>query len=113
MVLVQQQKLKEVEQRDDKRPTRDTIKGSSAWVDVADTILGVNLPSLWKAVPEDMLEIIVLKQRYGRWPLLMEAEWQPDGGCIMSCRSTSFRALVEQNDLDAALGGGKKKRNGK
>ncbi|MDE2100488.1 MAG: hypothetical protein KGL39_24805, partial [Patescibacteria group bacterium] len=64
--LAAQQKLKEVEQREDRRPTRDCIKDSSGWVDIADTIIGTNLPHLWKNLAANVLEILILKQRYGR-----------------------------------------------
>lgn len=78
MPLVQQ-KLKEVEESDDKMPTRRTIFGSQAWVTVADTILGVHYPRLWKpTLSESKLEILVLKQREGRWPLRVEFDWDPD-----------------------------------
>ena len=79
-VLNAQQKLKEVEQRDDKHPTRDCIKGSSAWVDIADTIFGPHRPAQWKAVPDEVVEVDILKQRYGPWPMRVELEWAPDRG---------------------------------
>ncbi len=77
-ILLQQQRLKDVEQRADKRPTREGIKGSSAWVDIADTILGAHRPAQWKALPDDLLVVDVLKQRYAPWPLSVELEWDPD-----------------------------------
>lgn len=77
-ILVCQQKIKEVEASADKRPARNTILGSSAWVDIADTIIGVHNPSLWKSIPNDKLEIPILKQRYGKWPLAVEFDWDPD-----------------------------------
>lgn len=81
-ILVQQQRLKDVEQRQDKRPTREGIKGSSAWVEVADTILGVHRPALWKSIPDDTLEVCVLKQRFGKWPISVEMSFDPAGGFI-------------------------------
>jgi len=81
-ILVQQQRLKDIEARPDKRPTREGIKGSGAWVEVADNIIGVHRPALWKPVTDDSLEIDVLKQRYGKWPLAIEFAWDPDRGSI-------------------------------
>ena len=75
IILVCQQKLKEVEGRKDKKPTRNTILGSSAWVDIADTILGVHRPALWKPITDDVIEISILKQRFGKWPMNIQFEW--------------------------------------
>lgn len=77
-ILVCQQKLKEIEMRSDKRPTRDTILGSSAWVDIADTIIGVHRPALFKAVPDDSVELIIMKQRCARAPMTVSFEWDGD-----------------------------------
>ncbi len=89
-ILLQQQRLKDIEQRADKRPTREGIKGSSAWVEVADTIIGTNLPALWKKVEDDRLEMILLKQRYGRWPLAVEFDWNGAYGSIERGRSIEY-----------------------
>jgi replicative DNA helicase len=76
-LFVQQQRMKEVEMRKDKRPTREGVKGSSAWVEVADTVLGVHRDAQWKAIDDDSAEIDVLKQRYGKWPLAVRFDWNP------------------------------------
>lgn len=81
-VLVQQQRMKDIEQRPDKRPTREGIKGSGAWTEVADTIIGVHRPALWKNIDDDVLELDVLKQRYGRWPIAVEFEWDGERGSL-------------------------------
>ncbi len=92
MILAQQQKLKEVEQRDDKRPTREAIKGSSAWVDVADTILGAHRRGQWSSnITDDTMEIIVLKQRYGPWPFAVEFDWDPRAGQISGGRDVEYK----------------------
>lgn len=89
-ILLQQQRLKDIEQRPDKRPTREGIKGSGAWVEVSDTILGVHRPALWKAVDDTTLEIDVLKQRWGAWPMAIEFEWSPDKGSIEGGRTVKY-----------------------
>ena len=81
-ILVQQQRLKDVEQRADKRPTREGIKGSGAWTEVADMILGWHRPAQWKNIADDTIEGLVLKQRYGEWPLAVSMEWDPEYGSI-------------------------------
>ena len=65
-ILAQQQRLKDIELRPDKRPTREGIKGSGAWTEVPDNIIGVHRPALWKPVPDNVLEVDILKQRV-RW----------------------------------------------
>lgn len=96
-ILVQQQRLKDVEQRQDKRPTREGIKGSSAWVEVADTILGVHRPALWKALDDTVFEIDVLKQRYGKWPQAIEFDWDGDSGLITGGRTVAYESHGEGN----------------
>lgn len=107
-ILVQQQRLKDVEQRADKRPTREGIKGSGAWTEVPDNILGVHRPALWKAIPDNVLEIDVLKQRFGKWPLAIEFDWDPDKGQINGGRSVQYdqpAAFDEQggNSIDGKI----------
>jgi len=77
-MLVQQQRLKDIEVRQNPVPTREGIKGSSAWVDISDTILAVHLPGLMRRVSRNCLQIHVLKQRFGRWPLIVEYVWDGD-----------------------------------
>lgn len=77
-ILVQQQRLKDVEKRANPRPTREGIKGTSAWVDIADLIIGMYLPALMRGTPVTVAETIILKQRYGRWPLAIEHGWDGD-----------------------------------
>jgi hypothetical protein len=93
-ILVQQQRLKDIEARPDKRPTREGIKGSGAWVEVADNIIGVHRPALWKPVTDNVLEIDVLKQRYGKWPLAIEFDWDPDRGMVSGGRSVEYEMIA-------------------
>jgi replicative DNA helicase len=81
-ILIQQQRLKDIEQRPDKRPTREGIKGSAAWVEVADTIIGTHRQALWKNSTDDTFELDVLKQRWGTWPMAIEFDWDSDKGSI-------------------------------
>lgn len=103
-ILLQQQRLKDIEQRPDKRPTREGIKGSSAWVEVADTIIGVHRPYLFKRVSDNKLEIFVLKQRYGKWPLGVEFDWDPDRGKIWGGKPIDYDRPGEVNEIDHAAG---------
>jgi energy-coupling factor transporter ATP-binding protein EcfA2 len=89
-ILLHQQRLKDVELRGDKRPTREGLKGSGAWVEVPDTILAVHRPALWKACDDNVIEVDVLKQRFGPWPLAIEFEWNPDTGAIHNGRTIDY-----------------------
>jgi replicative DNA helicase len=116
-VLLAQQRLKEVEGRTDTRPTREGIKGSSAFVEVADNILAVHRPGFAsKKASDDKLEVIVWKQRHGKWPLVVEFEWDPEFGSIEGGRSLPFEPIGEQggdfSEMVPAKRGRKKKGGG-
>lgn len=89
-ILLQQQRLKDIEMRPDKRPTREGIKGSGAWTEVPDTILGLHRPALWKRMDDRTIEVGILKQRKGKWPLGVEFEWDADKGRIWGGRSIEY-----------------------
>lgn len=89
-MLVQQQRLKDIEQRQDKKPTREGIKGSGAWTEVPDTILGIHRPALWMPQVDEVLEIDILKQRYGEWPIAVEFKWEPTIGRISGGTTVAY-----------------------
>ncbi len=89
-LMCTQQKLKEVEKRPDKRPTRDLILGSQAWVDISDTIIGVHRAALWKSIPDDSAELLLLKQRYGKWPQAILMDWDGDRMTFANGRDVDF-----------------------
>lgn len=105
-LLVHQQRLKDLEQREDKQPTREGLKGSGAWVEMPDTIVGVHREFLFKAVPDNVLRLCVLKQRYGVWPLTVDCDWDAELGLIGGGRSVenarAGAASVVDEFLDAA-----------
>ncbi len=105
-ILLAQQRLKDLEQRPDKRPTREGIKGSGAWVEVADTILGAHLPALWKDITDDTMEVFVLKQRWGKWPLGVKFDWNPDTGQVTGGDSIRYEhpgEVSETNPIDLGV----------
>jgi hypothetical protein len=112
-ILVQQQRLKEVEKRANPRPTREGIKGTSAWVDIADLIIGMYLPALMKGTPCTTCETLILKQRYGRWPLSIEHGWDGDlvklsNGRIVAYDPGSEEELGTRDKASKFTRGGKK-----
>ena len=97
-MLVCQQKLKAVEASTSKLPTRNFILGSSAWVDIADTIIAVHRPGLWRpGIDDDILELLILKQRYGEWPLAIQFDWTGSLGLITNGREIEFPKADEGN----------------
>lgn len=111
-MIVHQQRLKDLEQRTDKRPTRDAVKGSSAWVEIPSTIMGVHMPALWKNVLNDKMEIILLKQRFGKWPLSVEFDYEPEYGRITNGRSIEYTRPGEETAIDAFLSEDRKEKKG-
>jgi replicative DNA helicase len=92
------------------RPTREDLKGSAAWSEVPDLVLGVFRPGLLKAVDDSVLCVDILKQRQGTWPLSVEFDWDPEHGKITNGRGVPYeypgaRAAVAQsdNEIDQAV----------
>jgi len=99
--LVHQQRSKDLEQRADKRPTREGIKGSSAYIEAADNVFGTHRPAQWKNIPDTTFEVFVLKQKKGLWPLGIEFDWDGARGGISGGRSIAY----DQPGDDAAGAG--------
>lgn len=89
-MLVCQQKIKEIERTADKRPTRESILGSSAWVEIADTIFGIYRAATARAIPDDTIEVLVLKQRFGKWPQALQFTWDGDLMTLSNGRDVEF-----------------------
>lgn len=98
LMMVHQQRHKDVELRSDKKPTREGIKGSGAWLDVASTVIAPHLPAKWKRVPDDKLQAFILKQRFGAWPLGIEFDWDPEYGSIDGGTSIPYDQPGETSD---------------
>lgn len=94
-IMCTQQKTKDIENRTDKRPTRSTILGSQAWVDVSDTIIGVHRPALWKPIKDDTVEFYILKQRFGKWPMAIQFKWDGERGLYTKGRDIDFEQQTD------------------
>lgn len=103
IIAVHQLRLKDLENRSDKRPTREGIKGSAAWVEVPDTILATHRNALFKSVPNDTVEIICLKQRHGLWPWAVEFDWDGERGRISNGRGIDYARPGELGEVDGFL----------
>jgi KaiC/GvpD/RAD55 family RecA-like ATPase len=89
IVIIHQQRSKDIMAREDKQPTLEGLKGSSAWFDVPDTVLGVHREYLFKAVPDDVLRLLVLKQRHGQSQLTVDFDWDANLGLVSNGRSVA------------------------
>jgi replicative DNA helicase len=100
MILVQQQRLKDVEKRPDQRPTREGIKGSAMWVEAPDNILGVFNPSKVKDIVDNTFEIVVLKQRDGVWPMAVEFDYDPATTILTNGRTVPYNLGGSEGSID-------------
>ena len=112
-ILLAQQR-KDVAARGDMHPTIEGIKGSGAWGEIADNVLGVYRQYQAKPVPDNTIEIDVLKQRYGSDMLAVEFDWDADRGMISGGRTIEYErpgsAQSNSNPLDAKIREPKAKR---
>lgn len=95
LVLVHQQVIKGDNVRADRRPTLEGLKGSSAYVDAGATILAPHIPSRYKDVDRNKLELYVLKARYDE-PFGVEFDWNPRTGQITN--GTTFSPFEKFGD---------------
>lgn len=100
-VIIQQLRIKDVERRMDKRPTREGVKGTAAYVEVPDVLIGIHRDAQFKAVPDEWLEAICLKQRKGPANWAVAFNWRAD-----VCGVSGGVEVPYDPGLDAVLGTG-------
>ncbi len=98
ILLVHHMNLKELEGRQDKRPTRETVMGSSGWINDVDNVLACHNPFLFGGESEfnDKFEVHVLKQRYGIWPQAIEFDWDAEYGAITGGRTIRIASIGDE-----------------
>ncbi len=93
LILLQQHAHKRNDMRPDRKPSREGVKGSGAYLEIADNFIAPHIPSLWKpGFRADRFELYVLKQRYGRAPLGIEFGWDPNSGRLSGGRSIPYES---------------------
>lgn len=103
IVALQQLRLKDVETRADKRPTRESIKGSAAWVEMPDTIIGWHREHMFSSgVPDTKAEALILKQRYGK-PSVVEFDWDPEFATITNGKTIEIQKDGERGEMEEFL----------
>lgn len=105
VVLVHQLR-KDLEVSGDPRPTRESISGVGSWIDVADTCLAFHRPGVYGGT-DDKIEVHVLKQRDGAWPLAVEFDWDGQYGSITNGRTLVVAKPGERTAMDDFLGDAK------
>jgi replicative DNA helicase len=97
LVLLHQIRLKDLEERKDKRPTRGSLKGSGAYIEVPDFVFALYRDGVYRSGIEDNeLDLFCLKQRIGPWPFRIIFNWEGK-----YCRVTGGREAqitVEEDD---------------
>jgi energy-coupling factor transporter ATP-binding protein EcfA2 len=105
IVLLHHVNKEDMEKSPGHLPTRKAIKGSSAWLDSVDTVLATHSPAMWKRIPNDKLEILILKQRYamGRDNYRIEFDYDADTGLIRNGREVDA-GFDDEESLDDSIG---------
>jgi replicative DNA helicase len=101
--LLHQITFKEVERRKDMRPTRDSLKGTGGYVEVADLIFGLFRPAIYEIherVADATIEVICLKQRKGRFPWKVIFDWEGECGRVYG-GSKPMPVITEDADRDS------------
>jgi replicative DNA helicase len=96
-VIVQQLRLKDLENRVDKRPTRASIKGVGSYVEVADLIIGIHRDGQFKNVEDNSVETICLKQRKGIANWSVRWDWDGSRCYIGNPRSVPYDPGLENS----------------
>lgn len=91
-ILVHQQLTKGEQVRADKRPTLENSKGSAMWGEAPDTVIGPHRPGAYKAVDDNIMELIILKQRFGIAPQTVEFEWDGKTGLLTGGKTVDYVA---------------------
>lgn len=98
VIIGHQQRVGELEKRKSPKPTREGVKGSKAYVEVADLVLGTYRDALYKAVPDDRFQVCILKQRKAPWPMIVEFESDIDRGILKGGVTLPYEASPERAD---------------
>lgn len=114
IVLLHHVNKEDMEKSPGHLPTRKAIKGSSAWLDAVDTVLATHSPAMWKRIPNDKLEILILKQRYamGRDDYRIEFDYDADSGIISNGREVDA-GFDDKESLDDLIDGALNDRSGR
>jgi replicative DNA helicase len=93
-----------VQGKTDRRPsTEGGLMGSSAWFQTGDLILGVYRDHLYHNVEDNQLEVHVMKQRDGRWPIAICFDYDAPRALLGSGKEFDYRPMEGAGDLGDGL----------
>lgn len=88
----------------DRRPsTEGGLMGSSAWFQTGDLILGVYREHLYRNVEDNQMEVHVMKQRDGRWPIALQFEYDAERAQLGRGVEFEYRPMEGTGDLGDGL----------
>jgi hypothetical protein len=76
-------------------------------VEVADNFFGIHRDAKWKAIPDTTLDVLILKQRFGPAPLVVQFPWYAAQGRLGTGKTIPYETSVvsvgqSTNPLDAS-----------
>lgn len=96
-VICHQLNLKDIGQRANKRPTADVLKGSGMYFEMPDQVYAVYRESMYKAVPDESLELICLKQRKGKAMWAVRFKWNGELALMTDGEEVSYDPGLESS----------------
>jgi replicative DNA helicase len=111
-----QQKIKGEDLRADMQPSVGNIFGTSEWAYVASCILAPHRKALFKNVPNDKLDVLFLKSRWGGGaPSCIQFDYDPEFGSVHRGITVPFEHAVNDSELGDFVApsnvGGKRRRS--
>lgn len=96
IVLLHQIALKTLEREADKRPSRSVLKGSAGYIEAPDLVLGLYRDAVYNpGLLDAEIEILILKQRDGKWPARIICDWHGPTCRVSGGRQENF--IVEDD----------------
>lgn len=93
--------IKRIKRERDKRPRLDELKNSGGYEEVADLVLLLHRERYYKVhLPDDLLEVILAKQRRGPANLSVAFEFEPEFGRVGNHRPEADVVPTEVRDVE-------------
>lgn len=113
-VIAHQLTKEGLSKRADRRPTRESIKGTGAYYEVADQVLCVHRDALFKNVPDESIELICLKQKKGKAGWAIRFKWNGELALISDGEEVPYdpglEAVERSGDISEIRTGGHRRK---
>ncbi len=104
-VICHQINLKDVGARSNKRPTPDVLKGVGMYYEMPDQVFAIYREAMYKAVPDESLECICMKQRKGRGLWAVRFKWNGEFALVSGGEEISYDPGLESStDFSGGIG---------